>query len=105
MTTPTAEESGWLSGQADRFARLTVDLTDPEFATVGLLTWMDRRFAASDTRWSQIERDEPDLAAAVLRLSQAGMVALPDGARLREEHRHRPDADDWVAVLGRLGAE
>lgn len=99
LTAPTPDESQWLSAQAERFSRLTVEVTDPEFATVGLFTWLDRRFTDPGTPWAHIERDDPDLAAAVLRLSQAGMIALPPGARLREEHRRRPDADDWVAVL------
>ena len=99
LTTPTADESGWLSAQAERFRRLTVELMDPQFASVDLLGWLDRRFTDPHTPWRLIKRDDPALAAAVLRLSHAGMLALPAGARVREEHRHRPDADDWVEVI------
>ena len=32
-------------------------------------------------------------------MHHAGLLALPPGARLREEHRHAPSAEDWVELL------
>lgn len=49
--------------------------------------------------WHELEVREPSLAAAGLRLVFAGLVGLPRGARLREDHRHPPTADDWVRVM------
>ena len=49
--------------------------------------------------WSALERQEPALAAAALRMHGAGLLALPPGARIREEHRQEPSAEDWVALL------
>ena len=108
LTAPTPQESGWLAEEAVRFQQLTTDLTDPEFSSRPFLSWLDERFvhrsAADDVAapvldWSRIERDEPALAAAALRFHHAGLLALPAGARLREEHQVAPSAADWTALL------
>lgn len=105
LTTPTAPEAQWLREQATRFAELTSDLDHPDFATVPLWDWLERRFVRRTTEseaavsWQRLERDHPDLTAAVLRFSYAGKLPLPDGARLREEHRVTPTAEDWVCVI------
>ncbi|HLR83837.1 MAG TPA: DEAD/DEAH box helicase, partial [Nocardioidaceae bacterium] len=99
ITTPTPTESQWLAGQSERFTRLTTDLMEPGFGTVGLLEWLDRRYVRSGEPWHDLERRTPTAAAAALRLAYAGLLATPPGARLREEHRHPPSADDWVALI------
>ena len=50
--------------------------------------------------WTRFERDEPALAGAAVRLHVAGLLGLPEGARVREEHRHPLTAADWVALIG-----
>ncbi|MFI6902236.1 DEAD/DEAH box helicase family protein [Nonomuraea sp. NPDC050394] len=102
LTCPTAHEQAWLAAEAERFAELITDLLDPGFATVGFLQWLDRRLVhrGDDAMtWQRLERREPALAAAALRLHHAGLLPLPEGARVREEHRHRPTAGDWVCLL------
>ncbi|MGH3325237.1 MAG: DEAD/DEAH box helicase, partial [Streptomyces sp.] len=105
LTTPTAVESGHITGEAERFAELTTDLLTPGFATTGFLSWLDARLVTPETTsgepvtWDTIAKTEPEVAAAALRFHHAGLLALPEGARLREEHRHDPAAEDWVALL------
>lgn len=105
LTSPTEREAQWLREQATRFAEFTSDLDHPDFATVPLWQWLDLRFAQRTTAsgapmsWQRIEKEQPDLARAVLRFSCIGRLALPEGARLREEHRIAPTAEDWVAVI------
>ncbi|MFE3858772.1 DEAD/DEAH box helicase [Streptomyces griseorubiginosus] len=107
LTAPTADESAWLSAEDERFTELTTDILEPGFATSSFLGWLDerivaRRWAGSHKEavpWHGFERDHPELAAAALRFHHQGLLALPDGARLREEHRHRPTAADWVCLL------
>ena len=99
VTTPTPIESQWLAGQSERFTMLTTDLMEPGFGSIGFLDWLDRRYARSGEPWHELERRTPESAAAALRLVHAGLLAMPRGARLREEHRHPPSADDWVALI------
>jgi superfamily II DNA or RNA helicase len=105
LTTPTPAERDWLAAQAERFTELRTDVMTPEFATVGLFDWLDRRFVDRSTEfgsplsWARLERTKPELATAALRLHHAGLMGLPDGGRIREEHRREPTAADWVAVL------
>ena len=100
LTPPTDEESSWLHDQSLRFLELTADLVDPQFGSTPFLVWFDRRFLELTVPWARFERDDPDLARAALRLVHAELLALPDGARLREEHRQEPAADDWAALIG-----
>ncbi|MBM7785069.1 DEAD/DEAH box helicase family protein [Tenggerimyces flavus] len=101
LTTPTPTEADWLTAQAERFAELVTDLLDPSFGSTSFLSWLDVRFVhrSPPIPWHRLERDEPLLTAAALRLHYAGLLALPPDARLREEHRHPPTADDWVCLL------
>ena len=101
LTTPTPTEADWLTAQAERFSELVTELLDPSFGSVSFLSWVDRRFVhrTPPIPWHRLERDEPELTAAALRLHFAGLLALPPDARLREEHRHPPTADDWVCLL------
>ncbi|XVQ13459.1 DEAD/DEAH box helicase family protein [Spirillospora sp. CA-255316] len=105
LTTPTAVEADYVEGEAERFAELTAGLLDPGFTSTGLLEWLDARMvdrtaeAGGAVSWARVETAEPRIAAAALRFHHAGLLALPPGARLREEHRHAPTAEDWVALL------
>ncbi|MBC6461366.1 DEAD/DEAH box helicase [Actinomadura sp. HBU206391] len=105
LTTPTSVEASYIAGEAERFAELTTDLLRPDFATTGFLTWLDLRLVTRSTSsgepvaWDTVAKGEPLIAAAALRFHHAGLLDLPDGARLREEHRHAPSAEDWVALL------
>ncbi|WP_246491271.1 DEAD/DEAH box helicase family protein [Actinomadura alba] len=105
LTTPTPVEDAYIAGEAERFTELTTDLLKPDFATTGFLTWLDLRLVKPETSsgepvaWDTIAKGEPLIAAAALRFHHAGLLDLPDGARLREEHRHAPSAEDWVALL------
>ncbi|MDJ1133151.1 DEAD/DEAH box helicase family protein [Streptomyces iconiensis] len=107
LTEPTPSEADWIGAEAERFTELTTQLLDPGFASVPFLAWHDARTVRrahdkTDTRalpWHRFAREEPELAAAALRLHHHGLLALPEGARLREEHRRAPDAGDWVRLL------
>ncbi|MEV7398508.1 DEAD/DEAH box helicase family protein [Aeromicrobium sp. NPDC092404] len=99
LTQPTAEEAEWLRDQSMRFVQLTTDLVDTRLGSTPILVWFDRRFLELTTPWARFERDHRDLARAALRLVHAELLALPEGARLREEHRQKPTADDWAALI------
>lgn len=103
LTTPTPTEEDWLTSEAVRFTELTTLLTTPGFGTVGFYAWLTARFVdpvPATTTWAALAEREPQLCDAALRMHHAGLLALPAGARLREEHRHAPTADDWVRLLG-----
>ncbi|MDB1088546.1 DEAD/DEAH box helicase family protein [Streptomyces sp. ACA25] len=107
LTAPTTVESEWLASESVRFTELTTGLLDPGFASVPFLHWLDRRIVQrrgqhSDETplpWSRFARERPGLATAGLRFHHAGLLELPEGARLQEEHRRPPDAADWVCLL------
>lgn len=100
LTPPSAAEADWLAQDAERFTTLTTDLMDTTFGSVGFLTWLDQRTTGIPVGWSRFERDEPTFALALLRLANAGMLTVPAGARIREEDRVAPTADDWVSLIG-----
>ena len=105
FTTPLPGEAAYIADEATRFAELRTDLLDPTFARTGFLEWLQARVVERRTPegvqlgWERFERDDPDLARAALRLHVAGLLPLPEGARVREEHRREPDAEDWVALI------
>ncbi|WP_026119387.1 DEAD/DEAH box helicase family protein [Nocardiopsis ganjiahuensis] len=106
VTEPTLTEHEYLAGQGARFAAMCTDLLAPGFATTDFLPWLDARFVSRDIReggrigWSTLAARSPELTDAVLRLHHQGLVALPDGARVHERHRHPPRAEDWTALIG-----
>ena len=110
FTTPTPAEADYIDGQALRFAELRAGLFAPGFAATSFPEWTRRRAVERRTgagtddgaqvSWERFERDEPELAAAALRLHFDGLLPLPEGARLREQHRRPPDAGDWVELIG-----
>jgi hypothetical protein len=63
------------------------------------LQWLDARFVASRSPWLTLVKEQPDVCRAVLRLHHVGMIGLPSGARMQEEHRSAPTADDWVLLV------
>ncbi|MGE5137185.1 MAG: DEAD/DEAH box helicase family protein [Gemmatimonadota bacterium] len=106
FTRPTPTEADYIHGEAVRFAELRTDLLDPQFASTPFLAWLQTRVVERRGRegapvsWQRFERDEPALADAAVRLHTAGLLPLPDGAQVREQHRHPPAAEDWVALIG-----
>ncbi|WP_431867923.1 DEAD/DEAH box helicase family protein [Nocardiopsis eucommiae] len=106
VTGPTLTEHEYLAGQAERFEEMCTDLLAPGFATTDFLPWLDARFVSRETReggrvgWGDLAVREPELTDAVLRLHHRGLVALPEGARVHERHRHPPRAEDWTALIG-----
>ena len=95
LTTPTAAEAEHIAAEAEHFAELTTGLV----TSTDFLTWLDSRFTGDTLSWARLEKDDQRLAAAALRMHHAGLLGLPPGARLREEHRHAPSAEDWVELL------
>jgi len=104
FVTPTPSELEYLAQSALRWQELLAAVTAPDFAQVGLFGYVDSAWVRHEgVSWSHIDRSRPDIARAVLRMAHAGLCALPDGARMRDEHRQEVQVDDWVAVLGDYG--
>jgi superfamily II DNA or RNA helicase len=105
LTEPTPDEEGWVATDRARFADLVLQLIDRRVGSMSLAVWLRTRIVdrstsdGSQLAWSSFERAEPDLAASGLRFAFDGLIPLPDGARLREQHRVKPAARDWVNVL------
>ncbi|QUR68563.1 DEAD/DEAH box helicase family protein [Mycobacterium spongiae] len=105
LTEPTPDEQAWVATHRARFAELMLELIDQQVGSMSLAAWLRARIVDRSTAegnqiaWSTFERAEPDLAMSGLRFAFDGMIPLPDGARLREQHRVAPDAHDWVNVL------
>jgi hypothetical protein len=106
LTRPTPAEADYIHGESLRFAELRAGLLDPGFASVPFLGWLQARVVERrspegvQVSWARFEKDEPALADAAVRLHVAGLLDLPEGARVREQHRHPPAAADWVALIG-----
>jgi Helicase conserved C-terminal domain len=109
LTRPSPAEADYIGGEALRFAELRTGLLDPSFASVPFLGWLQARVVerrgtgapeGPQVSWTRFEKDEPALADAAVRLHVAGLLDLPEGARVGEQHRHPPTAADWVALIG-----
>lgn len=112
---PSQQEQRYLAASATRWRELTTSLLEPGFASVDFLAYLDaawvRRQGGDQSdpgdpavSWRQVERQYPDIARAVLRLhAGSGLVELPRGARLTEEHRQPPDTEDWVELIADYG--
>ncbi|MEX2291376.1 MAG: DEAD/DEAH box helicase family protein [Mycobacteriales bacterium] len=112
LTAPTAEEEARVVGERQRFADLRLELLSLRTGSLPFLDWLwrrlhDRRLQRDAPRltWSELAEVEPELARAGLRLVQSGVLELPVGARLREEHRVAADARDWAVLLGAYARE
>ena len=105
LTEPTPDEEAWVATDRARFAELMLELIDQKVGSMSLAVWLHARIVDRSTSdgnqlaWSSFERAEPDLALSGLRFAYDGMIPLPDGARLREQHRVKPAAQDWVNVF------
>ena len=99
LTTPTPAEADWLKEEAARFQELVTQLTAPGFGSMPFLQWLDARFVATQVPWFNLMKEQPELCRAVLRLHHVGLLARPPGARLAEEHRTAPTADDWCLLI------
>jgi superfamily II DNA or RNA helicase len=106
FTRPSPAEADYIHGAALRFAELRTGLLDPGFARVPFLGWLQARVVerrgaeGAQVSWTRFERDEPALADAAVRLHVAGLLDRPEGASVREQHRHPLSAADWVALIG-----
>lgn len=96
VTSPTPQEREWLDGHEQRVQEFITHLSDPDLASVPLLSALD---GLTGPGWSDVVQVRPQLADAVLRLNHQGMVGLPSCAVIRERHRRLPDLTDWVEVL------
>jgi superfamily II DNA or RNA helicase len=106
LTAPTPEEDTWIVAERQRFSDLQLELLTERSGTLPFLDWLWRRLHARrlekggpQLSWRELEEAEPELARAGLRLVRAGVLELPVGARLREEHRADADAQDWAVLL------
>jgi hypothetical protein len=106
FTDPTSSEAAYLASTAERFAQLRSDLMTPDLTSTPFLGWLDQRFVRRTTddgrdavTWSALEKGDPELAAAALRAAHAGLLAVPPGASLREQHRAPMLADDCIVLL------
>jgi superfamily II DNA or RNA helicase len=106
LARPTPAEADYIHGEAVRFAELRTDLLDPQFASTPFLAWLQTRVVerrgseGGQVTWHRFEHDEPALADAAVRLHTAGLLPLPEGARIHEQHRHPLTSEDWVALIG-----
>jgi superfamily II DNA or RNA helicase len=124
LTAPTVEEDTWIVAERQRFADLQVELLTLRNGSVPFVDWLrcrlherrrDRDVAADDggeaapagvqLSWLELEHEQPGLARAGLRLAHDGVIGLPTGARLREEHRVSADAHDWAVLLDAYSRE
>ena len=104
FVTPTPGEQEYLTRSAQRWQELLTAVMEPEFGPTGLLPYVDVAWVRHDqVSWSYIEKHHGDLARAVLRMCHNGLCSLPDGARVRDEHRVPMQVEDWVAVLSDYG--
>src|SRR5438067_6402734 len=99
LTSPLPHEADYIAAQHERFQQLLLRLTDPDFAGRSLVEWLRARVGERRSRggarvsWGRFEHDQPDLARAALRFYAQNDLELPEGARLREEHRQPQTAD------------
>jgi hypothetical protein len=111
LTAPTAEEDAWIAGERARFADLQAELLTSQTGTLPLPQWLAARLddrsadGGAHRSWRETEAEEPALARAALRLVATGLLELPSGAHLREEHRVPPDSRDWAALLDAYARE
>jgi superfamily II DNA or RNA helicase len=106
ITSPLEHELAYIAEETTRFDELLASMMRPDLGTVSFVDWLRRRIFERKTKdgvdvsWQRFESDRPDLALAGLRYCYANQIQLPEGARLGEAQRRKPDADDWVALIG-----
>ena len=73
---PTAAEQAWLDGEVARTSALVDALLAGRRGSRPLLDWLSRRLLVrTHLPWTAVERSEPELARAGLRLAAAGRAA------------------------------
>src|SRR5262245_51371984 len=106
LTVPLPPERDYVAAQHARFQALLGRLVESDFASLSFVAWVQRRVAervsgdgvhTARVSWARFEREHPALALAAVRFLHHHRLDLPEGARLGERERLRPDADDWVA--------
>ena len=112
LTAPSPEEDTWIIADRTRFADLQLDLVTERSGTLPFLDWLWRRLherrgaeAGAQLSWRELEQADPELARAGLRVVHAGLLGLPSGARLQEQHRVTAGAEDWAVLLGAYAVE
>jgi superfamily II DNA or RNA helicase len=110
VTRPAPEEDASLAGDRGRFGELRDELLRARAGSLPFAEWLERRLHerradGERSTWRTLERAEPALARAGLRMVCAGLLDLPPGAVLREEHRAPADAQDWGVLLGAYAEE
>jgi superfamily II DNA or RNA helicase len=105
LVAPLDTERRFIDQEQERFERLRQEIMDPGFATVPFASWFARRFLdrrseeGATAGWHELEREDPALARAALRLRWWRDEPPPHGARFGELHRLAPDTADLVALL------
>ena len=111
LSCPTPEEDTWIISERTRFARLQLELVDTTAASLPFPEWLRRRSSSSRGEggaalsWREQETANLRLALATLRFAHTGLVPVPEGAWLREQHLVAPDADDWAELLAAYSTE
>ena len=110
VTRPSPEEDAVLAGDRGRFGELRDELLRARAGSLPFAEWLwrrlhERRSDGERLSWRALQRAEPAVARAGLRMVSAGLVDLPPGAVLREEHRAPADAEDWGVLLGAYAEE
>lgn len=104
FVTPTEAENAYLRQSATRWRELITALMEPGFARVGLLEYLDTTWVRHEgVSWGYLERTRPELTRGLLRGAHNGLLGLPEGARMRDEHRQPMQVEDWVAILADYG--
>lgn len=105
LTYPLPHEIDFIRSRHVRFQELLLRLLDLDFATIPFLHWFRLRVEERRSQdgvqisWRRFALDQPDLAHAALRFIYEEGMQPPEGARLQEEDRRPPTADDWVVLL------
>lgn len=105
LVPPLDTELRFIEQQQERFERLRSEVMDPDAASVPFAGWFARRFLdrrsveGATVSWAELERADPDLARAALRLRWSRGEPPPHGAQLREQHRVAPETEDWVVLI------
>ncbi len=105
LVEPLPAERAFIDAQEERFGRLRGQILDDGFATTSFPAWFATRFQVrrsvegAGAGWETVERADPTLAQAALRLAWMRGDPPPQGAHLWERHRREPDTADWMTLL------
>ncbi|MFN8519961.1 MAG: DEAD/DEAH box helicase family protein [Chloroflexota bacterium] len=105
LVPPLDGELRFMAQEQERFELLRGEVLDADFASVPFASWFARRFLerrsaeGATASWWELERADPALARAALRLRWSRDEPPPHGARFREQHRVPPETADWVALI------